>query len=98
MNKIFFLDNKKNIFLIFYSIILKFVFSVLQIGHFSKLSPVLLHSTHNATCPQLQNKILGGLVRHIKHSSSLNFFSRVNYLFIIIRKKSSNHLIPLSKI
>ena len=50
------------------------MFSVLQIGQFSKLSPVLLHSTHSTRCPQLQNKILDGLVRHITHLSSKDYY------------------------
>ena len=57
------------------------MFRVLQIGQFSKLSPVLLHSSHTHRCPQLQNKILGGLVRHKTHLSSLKVFG-FNYFFI----------------
>ena len=47
------------------------VVSVLQIGQFSKLF-ILSHSIHTPICPQLQNKTLVGLVRHITHSSDLN--------------------------
>ena len=50
------------------------VFSVLQTGQIFNFSNSP-HSTHIGICPQLQNKTLGGLVRHITQSSDLNVFS-----------------------
>ena len=50
------------------------VFSVIQTGQFFKLF-TLSHSSHVAICLQLQNKTFGGLVRHITHSSGLNYLS-----------------------
>ena len=49
------------------------MFSVLQTGQLFKLS-ILSHFSHIRRCPQLQNKTLDGLVKHITHSSDLNFF------------------------
>ena len=39
---------------------------VLQIGQLSK-HIIPSHSAHTHTCPQLQNKTLGGFVRHVTH-------------------------------
>ena len=50
------------------------MFSVLQTGQIFKLF-TLSHSSHIAICPQLQNKTLGGLVKHITHSSDLKICS-----------------------
>ena len=79
-----------------YSIVRLIEFSVLQTGQLVNGS-VSSHSTHIAICPQLQNKTLGGLVRHITHSSDLNdlvalicfiifssFFSSCNHLYTFI--------------
>ena len=46
------------------------MFSVLQIGHLLEFF-FLSHSEHKHRWPQLQNNTLGGLVRHITHSSDL---------------------------
>ena len=48
--------------------------SVLQTGQVFKLL-TSSHSSQIQTCPQLQNKTLGKLVRHITHSSDLNVSS-----------------------
>ena len=78
------------------------MFSVLQIGHCSNLS-ILLHSTHIAIWPQLQNKTLGGSVRHITHSSDLNellaliiFFSSLSSSISSSSSPSYNRVISIT--
>ena len=61
----FFLGEEENI-LIFYSSFNR-VFSFTN-WTFPQLF-VLLHFIHKHRCPQLQNKTLGGLDKHIAHSS-----------------------------
>ena len=58
---------------------------VLQTEQLVKLF-TLSHSAHVAICPQLQNKTLGGLVRHITHSSDLNVFSLLILLSVFFRQ------------
>ena len=59
--------------------------SVLQTGHSSNFF-ILLHFSHTTRCPQLQNKIFGGLVRHNYNTFILfkSFFSINIYIIFII--------------
>ena len=51
------------------------MFLVLQIGQIPKLLFSSSHSSHIGICPQTQTKTLGGIDKHITHSSDLNVLS-----------------------
>ena len=64
------------------------MFLVLQIGQIPKLLFNSSHSSHIGICPQTQNKTLGGIDKHIMHSSDLNDLSVV--ILVIYSSSSSS--------